>query len=1487
MSALRRVLKSAIKSKKSKNNVETSSLAHSSLDDSFDTTPETAPALGNTTEGLDEPRGFPWSSGDEAFSAPILPSIPTVSESRSDLEAHEYYTHPTIIASARSPPQDANNNNIHIFQMQMELVQLRERIKLLDNGNGESQSELLDLINERDEEISQLHATVGSLKSKLNEINDALGQVTDEHHSLRECVSKLELEKQSLARHLHIREQEVVTLVKRLAGEEERLKEGALLRSKNQSLIKELEDFKSKIDHDNEIRLENKNLKDEVLREKNEKDDLQAELSHVRSKLHECQTEYERQLDKINEASNVQNLRVKELTEILRERNIQIASLKSASEQTKRDYESKLNEEKCNYGRKKIEFNSALTKIKNDWDHDNEMLKIKLQEKEEIIAFQSKKESDLKDQLDTQTKEAEQNAVLLKDQNSELRSLLGELSLKADQQLKELEECKQQMDECSKSNSSLLSELEKMADLASHQEQTLLHSETTFAAEISAVQVEFQTRESEIILNHNQLVATLKREMEERIEKMNIEVYSKDQLIISLEDRTMCQNKQIEELESQLQSLKVDSGKNILELQLRHENLTDEYSKLNMERNETIRSLSNELERNSKEKNLLLEKVKLLECTLLALEEQKSGLQNIISEKESTMRLHAGKLENDIADLNREVIELKKKLKKCQEQELSLLTNDSIKSDKLLEMQQQLDKLMESHASDITLYEQKIALQRDEMLNLDTVIKAAKEKEEEKSLQLEQCLHRNSALEEEVSKLNERIFQLEERSLMISELEENVIKLQDSLKLLNDQNRKLDAEKENAIMQSRTKSESLIKGYEALQSSMADSLCQAEKDKLSAINSLSDEIHLKEELIKSLRENITVKEEEVRSLKNNIAEHIRTAKEAQNELEKLRNLLNIQRAKLEAEKDAAIVQTRKEAESLQKENEKLKSLIKDVEWRAEQEKSDVTYYKEQLQLKESTIASLCTTNAKQEEVINSLHDDITRRKRESNSAAAESKKNLEKIETHLKNKLLELEAEKKAYAQLRKENEFLVQENEKINTSMAGALRQVEEQKDDAISSLRDQLHFKESVISSLHDSVSKQDGVIKSLKGDIEKLKLDAKQYASAAKDKLERMQKVRRTLEDQLRTHEKENTALTKMLEHSIKERSSLEAKILSLNESVRVTELNSAEIVADIEEKTERLQDQLENLERSSNKEKESLAVMVTELQSKLEELYAQKTSIEAKLREEILLLKTNHKSEMLESEEKHAEMKSTISTLLERRSSQEQNLAAVRLELEKEKKDHRESVEHLSAEAKRWQNKVEELSSAHSTELEGMQHMHATLKVKIQAQQDEIEHLQATLNDRTKLLGDMVAQNKATNSDLFDARALVADLQEESERYLRAKSEAEFKTAFVEKAKTEVEERLVCSLQQERSKRQNLEVELLRLRDVLENRKSDGKFLVTLERENAILKDKVMRQEQYLKRKLKQEKLLKERLAVFGGGKLSIETCGSQSWDLGED
>jgi len=52
--------------------------------------------------------------------------------------------------------------------------------------------------------------------------------------------------------------------------------------------------------------------------------------------------------------------------------------------------------------------------------------------------------------------------------------------------------------------------------------------------------------------------------------------------------------------------------------------------------------------------------------------------------------------------------------------------------------------------------------------------------------------------------------------------------------------------------------------------------------------------------------------------------------------------------------------------------------------------------------------------------------------------------------------------------------------------------------------------------------------------------------------------------------------------------------------------------------------------------------------------------------------------------------------------------------MRRELDKNKKEHRESVECLTAEIKRLQFNIEELSSGHLTEIERMQHTHGYWK-----------------------------------------------------------------------------------------------------------------------------------------------------------------------------
>jgi chromosome segregation ATPase len=502
--------------------------------------------------------------------------------------------------------------------------------------------------------------------------------------------------------------------------------------------------------------LENKTLKDEVAREKNEKNDLQQEINQMKKQLHECQSQYDSQMDNIKQARNVQNLRIEELTELLKEQDTRFESLKNAGERAKLDYETKMNEEKCNYERQQLDFDVALSKIKNDLENDIKLMKVELQEKSEKIALltkkeseQLKKEADLKVKLDSLSVDSEHRIALLEQQNIESQNLLEEQTHRADQLWKELKETQQQLDDCTNSKSHLLSELQKMTDLLSNQQSMMQHLENEFSVKLSRAKDGFQRRENEIILKNEQLVETPKREIEERMESAQTDIKSKDLQIVSLEDNTMHQTKLITKLQSQLLSLKDDNRQNLWELQLRHDHLREQLSTLEKERSDTVKRLSEELGEKQKEHSLLLEKLNTLESSLLDLEEEKqkiiasntierNKLQDAINEKEFVMQAHADMLGNKMSGLMSEVSELKNQLKSSQEQVWTLSADCTVKSNELMCMQEQLDRMKKKYETDITQYDQKIKLQKIEMSMFENRLK---QKNEEYVLQLEESFY--------------------------------------------------------------------------------------------------------------------------------------------------------------------------------------------------------------------------------------------------------------------------------------------------------------------------------------------------------------------------------------------------------------------------------------------------------------------------------------------------------------------------------------------------------------------------------------------------------------------------------------------------------------------------------------------------------------------------------------------------------------------------
>jgi len=145
---------------------------------------------------------------------------------------------------------DENNENINndkdtIFQLQLEIESLRQRLKIIDTSKSGSTSkeELLDLIDEKESIIQTKSDQVNVLSDKFQKITLAVSRMESDTSSIRGRNKTLEDENKKIQRHLAIREKEVSVLVSRCAAQEEKnmgVKECKVLEREIQELRTEI-----------------------------------------------------------------------------------------------------------------------------------------------------------------------------------------------------------------------------------------------------------------------------------------------------------------------------------------------------------------------------------------------------------------------------------------------------------------------------------------------------------------------------------------------------------------------------------------------------------------------------------------------------------------------------------------------------------------------------------------------------------------------------------------------------------------------------------------------------------------------------------------------------------------------------------------------------------------------------------------------------------------------------------------------------------------------------------------------------------------------------------------------------------------------------------------------------------------------------------------------------------------------------------------------
>ena len=310
-------------------------------------------------------------------------------------------------------------------------------------------------------------------------------------------------------------------------------------------------------------------------------------------------------------------------------------------------------------------------------------------------------------------------------------------------------------------------------------------------------------------------------------------------------------------------------------------------------------------------------------------------------------------------------------------------------------------------------------------------------------------------------------------------------------------------------------------------------------------------------------------------------------------------------------------------------------------------------------------------------------------------------------------------------------------------------------------------------------------------------------------------------------------------------------LESKIVALTKDHdremttkdrEIRELKEVNLVAARRE-VSTLKSTVSELEKKNANAEMAAAEIVAELEG---QMMAAKEEC-ASLRTKVATIQEDYESEQTTSQSLQSRLKSSQIQLESARSEVVELQSAI----------HQSEVDRAET-----QTELEAAQSQVSTLLTERDDLETSLRTarkQISSDARTIEKKQTSLDDRTKLLGDMVKQNRDVEANLEEARRVTAELQDELDKLTQKGDRDRLeKDALLQELEAKEDQHL-CSIEQERRAREDVEAVLSDVKAKLDRYRVDYKSAEELQKENATLVDKIRRQEAYLKRKLEREKV----------------------------
>ena len=437
---------------------------------------------------------------------------------------------------------------------------------------------------------------------------------------------------------------------------------------------------------------------------------------------------------------------------------------------------------------------------------------------------------------------------------------------------------------------------------------------------------------------------------------------------------------------------------------------------------------------------------------------------------------------------------------------------------------------------------------------------------------------------------------------------------------------------------------------------------------------------------------------------------------------------------------------------------------------------------------------------------------------------------------------------------LHKEHEITERNHqEKLKTAEKFRIDQVKKLKAEISDLKKSKSLHKTEFENSLNEKASEMDQLVEdhktsvSLLGEeIDRLKKKAVMDIQQLEDKSTELMSERDELRQLLDSKDRECNELQNNLKIMQKDLA------ISKSDVEQVKELSSKEQevlgrkIDDLEAKNQ----QLEGLTNQLNADHSSLEKEMADIKRRHAEEYKRMESRQTNLHEELIGSKMVNK----DLEHNNRRLHSRTTELSDKVKKMEQLDTC-----------NREKIQELKAELSMIIKAQNSAKESHKNELQNMKAQSDTLRAEIASKDKVINELNDTkraLDERKEILQNMVTQNRQLNDDYAEARTLVSELQEEMDGYLRDKACAIRKASHLEKQLGEKESSFRADLDERDSIITTLKLQLSKAEKHLVEKHKKEKEYGEMEKENDKLKDKIKRQEAFLKKKLQQDRTLRQ-------------------------